>query len=336
MEKIKITFGKDKTAIIKGVAIIFMIVLHVFGGSGWYESCYDLPLNHNERLIHFMQSFQICVGIYVFMIGYGYAFSEKKDFLYSIKHIKQLLIVFWSILFFFALPAGYKSIEGGKSLFLNMFGIEETLTWVSWFVFLYIWVMITMPFIGRFIDKKPYIFSVLSVLLSLLTMVMIYMLVPNFGQYKLWKTLFVCLGWTPTIILGYFCAKRTIFQKMVFPKHWGVSVGAIIIIAVVICLKSVFAGISILNFDIIYAPIIITCILIVFSQNRFEWLSRVLSEFGDKSVYMWFVHALFFTASTRPVYQQFVMVSDNLWIISFWTIILSYILSVLIKKIVEL
>lgn len=113
MEKIQITFGKDKTRIIKGVAIIFMIVLHVFGGSGWYEECNDLPINHNERLMHFMQSFQICVGVFVFMIGYGYAFSKSKDWKYSIRHIKQLLSVFWIVLLLFALPAGYQSVWGG-------------------------------------------------------------------------------------------------------------------------------------------------------------------------------------------------------------------------------
>ena len=67
MESIKITFGKDKTAIIKGFAIVFMILLHVFGGAGWYED--DIPMNHSDGLIRFMHSFQICVGIFVFMIA---------------------------------------------------------------------------------------------------------------------------------------------------------------------------------------------------------------------------------------------------------------------------
>lgn len=58
MESIKITFGKDKTAIIKGFAIVFMILLHVFGGAGWYED--DIPMNHSDGLIRFMHSFQIC------------------------------------------------------------------------------------------------------------------------------------------------------------------------------------------------------------------------------------------------------------------------------------
>lgn len=89
-----ISFDKNMTAVIKGVAIVFMIVLHVFGGHGWYESCYNLPMNDNESLLHFMGSLQICVGIYVFMIGFGYAFSKKKDFHYSITHVKRLLAVF--------------------------------------------------------------------------------------------------------------------------------------------------------------------------------------------------------------------------------------------------
>lgn len=112
-----------------------MILLHVFGGTGWFEN--DIPMNHNEGLIRFMHSFQICVGIFAFMMGYGYAFSKTKDWKYSIKHIKSLLTSYWVVLFLFALPAAYHA-GGGKLLLLNSIGVDETLCWVSWFVFLYI------------------------------------------------------------------------------------------------------------------------------------------------------------------------------------------------------
>lgn len=335
MEKIQITFGKDKTSIIKGVAIIFMIVLHVFGGAGWYENRYDLPMNQNETLIHFMGSLQICVGIFVFMIGYGYAFSKKKDFAYSIHHVKQLLSVFWTILFLFALPAGYSAIRGGGALILNMFGIEETLTWVSWFVFLYIWAMIIMPFIGRLIDRRPYLFGILCSIASWAGMVIIHFFVPDFGKSDLWRMFFTCLGWAPTIILGYLFAKQNVFQRLCIPNHWSVPFFSIAMILLVLWAKSVYHGISIINFDILYATIAITCILVMTSQLQTKWIRKVLVELGDKSVYMWFIHALFFTAATRPVYQQFVMISDNLWIISIWTILLSYLCSYVVKKVVE-
>lgn len=335
MEKIQITFGKDKTGIIKGVAIIFMIVLHVFGGSGWYEECYDLPVNHNAWLMNFMQSFQICVGIFVFMIGYGYAFSKSKDFTYSVKHIKQLLMVFWCVILLLALPVSYNSIEG-KSLIYNLLGIEETISWVSWFIFLYIWAMIIMPFICRLIDCKSYLWSGLCAIASWGAMVVVHYFVPNFSQYDLWRVLFVCLGWTPTIILGYLFAKEKLFQRIQLSNHWMVTAFAVIMIVVVLFAKSIFHGISILNADIVYATVIITCILVIFSQSKLPWFSKILIELGNKSVYMWFIHALFFTAATRPAYQHFVMISDNLCIVCLWTIVLSYLLSIPLKKLVEL
>lgn len=338
MENIQITFGKDKTAIIKGLAIIFMILLHVFGGSGWYEN--DIPMNHNEGLIRFMHSFQICVGIFVFMIGYGYAFSKKKDFAYSAKHVKQLLTVFWTILFIFAVPAGLKALsaadDGASMLLLNMFGIDESLLWVSWFVFLYIWAMIVMPFFGRLIDRKPIFWTIVIAGLAYVGQVSVWYFVSDFNSHAWWHAIVVCLMWTPVIVLGYLFARKELFQKIRIPNHWSVPVVATVVVAVTLWLKMVMPGIKILNFDIIYAPIIILCILVVFSQNPIKWCSQVMAELGDKSVYMWFVHALFFTAATRPAYHQFVMISNNLWLVAIWTIVLSYIVSVVLKKIVEL
>ena len=335
MESIQITFGKDKTAIIKGFAIVFMILLHVFGGAGWYEG--DIPMNHNDGLIRFMHSFQICVGIFVFMIGYGYAFSKKKDFSYSVKHVKQLLTAFWTILFIFAVPASLETAKlgGARLLYLNMFGIDESLLWVSWFVFLYIWAMIVMPFMGRLIDRRPYLWTILLIVISFVAQFVIWYSVPNFNFRPCWHALFVCFSWTPTILLGYLFARKEWFQKITIPNHWSVPIFAIVLVFVVLWLKMVLPGIKILNFDIIYAPVIILCILVVFSQFKLKYLSKMMKELGDKSVYMWFVHALFFTAATRPVYHQFVMISNNLWIVALWTIALSYLISIVIKKVVE-
>ena len=339
MESIQITFGKDKTAIIKGFAIVFMILLHVFGGAEWYEN--DIPMNHNEGLIRFMHSFQICVGIFVFMIGYGYAFSKKKDFNYSAKHVKQLLTAFWTVLFIFAVPASLETLHsakqgGARLLYLNMFGIDETLLWVSWFVFLYIWAMMVMPFMGRLIDRRPYLWTIILFIASFVAQFVVWFFVPNFNSHLWWYALFVCFSWTPTILLGYLFAQQEWFQKIRIPNHWSVPVFATVLVFLALWLKMALPGIKILNFDIIYAPAIILCILAVFSQFKLKYFSKIMTELGDKSVYMWFVHALFFTAATRPAYHQFVMISNNLCVVAVWTIVLSYVLSLFIKKIVEL
>lgn len=95
MNSITLTFGKDKTAIIKGIAIIFMIMLH----------CGVADV------------LKLCVGIFTFMVGYGYAFAKNKDWRYSLNHIKKLLIPFWTILLVFTFPVMYVqgNFGGGKN-----------------------------------------------------------------------------------------------------------------------------------------------------------------------------------------------------------------------------
>lgn len=332
----QITFDKNMTAIIKGVAIIFMIMLHVFGGEGWYESQYVIPLNNNFSLLRFMGALQICVGIYVFMVGFGYAHSKYKNFNYSLTHIRKLLGVYWPVLFIFALPAGLSSLHNSGILLLyNMVGIEETLSWVSWFVYLYIWAMIVMPFIGRLIDRRPYLWGAISAISMFGLMGCLKFVAPEFYNNPLLKTLFSCLGWTPTIIVGYVAGKKKLFYK-IRVRHEKIAIPvSIATILITLYLKSRFLGLFILNFDVIYAPLVISCILVIFTIVRAKWIIKIFTELGDKSVYMWFIHGLFFTASTRAIYQRFIMISDNLWVIALWTILLSYLVSIVLKSILE-
>ena len=329
-----IEFTREKTAIIKGFAIVFMIILHVFGGAGWYDI--DLQMNHNEVLMNFMPTFKICVGMFVFMVGYGYAFSKSKDFVYSVRHIKNLLSSFWIILFVFAFPASYGAIKGGKELLTNMLGVSSSLCWVSWFVYFYIWAMIVMPFLGRVIDKKPIQWTPILMMLAYVSMVVVhkYVLASYFNDWT--QALFDCLLNTPLMLLGYASAKMKVYEKIKISTKWTTVIAAIIVAAMVLIAKAYIKGPIALFAGLIYAPTIILCILVVFTAKPMTIVSKVMWELGDKSVYMWFFHALFFTASTRPTYQCFVLISDNLWIIAVWTIFLSYICSSIIKKIVAI
>ena len=108
MSYTNITFDKSKTAIIKGFAIVFMIIHHL----GWTSGCMGITLS--ETVNRILGTFKLCVPIFVFMIGYGYSFSKEKDFAYSFRHIKKLLLPYWTILFLFALPACIQSIGGAK------------------------------------------------------------------------------------------------------------------------------------------------------------------------------------------------------------------------------
>lgn len=213
-------FGKDKTAIIKGLAIIFMIVLHCAIPGNW-----DIPLRgfSNESLMHFMGTFKLCVGIFTFMVGYGYAFSKDKDLKYSLGHIRKLLVPFWVILIIFTVPVCYNQIEGGKMLLINMIGVNSRLNWFSWFVAFYIFAMTVMPFVGRLIDKKPLLWSFVCIGLFFTGEVVLHEFCPNYTKNDWTQRLFDCLLETPCMILGYLFAKQHWFTKIYIPRSKSMS-----------------------------------------------------------------------------------------------------------------
>lgn len=331
-----IAFDKDMTAIIKGVAIIFMIFLHCFGWESWYLPEYHIHLSHSSFLYKIMTAMQICVGMYVFMIGYGYAFAKNKNIEYSFKHTSRLLKIFWSILFLFVIPVSFKYTASKNAgwFFLNLFGIVEDLSWVSWFVALYIWSMILMPFLGRVLDRWRWIGMVVACIACYAGMTLIHQSVPDFNSRDWWHIIFVCLGWTPLIMFGYLTAKLKLVEKIKIPENGITLSAAIILIPIILILKSKYQSLMILNFDLIYAPVMILCILTIFTLIRNRVIKRIFTELGNMSVYMWFIHSIFFTICSSRIYQPLIMISDNLWIVSIWTILLSYLISIPLKRII--
>ena len=135
MNDMYVRFDKNMSSIVKGCAILFMMILHCYGRE------YLVTLNYDYAPIsHWNGVFKICIGIFSFMVGYGYAFSKDKDMKYSWRHIKKLLITFWTILFVFTLPFCVKEVANTDAsiLFYNLFGINSRFNYYSWFVYFFI------------------------------------------------------------------------------------------------------------------------------------------------------------------------------------------------------
>lgn len=198
-----------------------------------------------------------------------------------------------------------------------------------------------MPFVGKTINKKPYLFGSIVIVTAFAGEVALHQLVPTYKDNCYLQALFNCLAQTPTMILGYVFARIRLFQKVPIVDLRGtgskvlVALDIVVIMFVILFIRSKIGVIVGFNLDFFYAPLMIACILYLFNQFQMPKLSKVMISLGNNSVYMWFFHGLFFTAAVRSVYQPFIMVSTNLWIISLWTIVLTYICSVVIKKVVE-
>ena len=314
-------FGKDKTVLIKGVAIVFMIVLHCAIPAYW-----DVPLDEfsNSSLVQFMGAFKLCVGIFTFMVGYGYAFAKSKDMKYSLTHIRKLLIPFWVILFVFTVPFCFNQIEAGN-LVLNMFGVNSSLNWFSWFVTFFIYAMIVMPFAGRLIDRKPLPWACVCIGIAFVAEVALHELYPSYQDNDWAQRLFDCLLQTPCMILGYLFARQHWFEKISIPSSKSFLLLTFFIMGGgVLFARSVKSTILGFNLDFFYAPLFIFSILVISNGMRCRIISRILTVLGNTSVYMWFFHALFFTTAVRPIYQPMVAISSSLWVVTLWCIILTF------------
>mgnify|MGYP002856895462 CR=1 FL=1 len=326
--RFQIQFGKDMTSVIKGFAILFMIILHC-ANPKWYD--FALDASCIETIIKYHDVFKLCVGIFAFMVGYGYAFSKTKDWRYSLQHIKKLLIPFWVILLIFTLPIAmlHNQTGGLKIVLLNLFGINSELNFLSWFVAFYIYAMIVMPFIARLIDKKPILYTILLIVVSY----GLEMVVHTFYTYNdFTQRLFDCLI-TPIMLLGYIYAHLRLFTKIKLPQHWTMTLFAVAIIVVVFVMRYHYRSIFGFNLDFFYAPIFIFAVLILFNLYKITAFKRVMMLLGDTSVYMWFFHALFFTGAVRWFYQPSIHVSGNLIIITLWTTLITFIASYILIKI---
>lgn len=92
----------DMTRMLQGIAIIFMIIHHLpISGIDGGE-----PLVTSILGRYFVSNMKICVGIYTFLIGFGYYFTSKKNYHTAGLRIMRFLKRWWGLFFIIFLPIG--------------------------------------------------------------------------------------------------------------------------------------------------------------------------------------------------------------------------------------
>ncbi len=340
-----VTFDKDLTSIVKGFAVIFMMLLHCYCPDN-----YDVLLDYRYALVDTIRSsFKICVGIFVFLVGYGYAFSKTKDLHYSLQHIKKLLIPFWTILFIFTLPFCFDAFinKGFKIAVFNLFGIDSCFNYYSWFVYFYIYAMCVMPFVSKFIDKNPKGNTIIVIVLASFLMVVVHeiprclsfidIIIPETVDNKPHLALFNCLMMTPLMVLGYLFAKQDYYERIKLTSISRCTTIVVCPLVVVACLVMKHLTSFLWNafVDLFYAPLIIGAIVVFFNKFKCPHFRKTMAKIGEVSVYMWFFHALYYTKAVRWFYQQAITIFHDINLVVLWAIVLTFFVSWLIKSLVD-
>ena len=254
------------------------------------------------------------------------------------------------ILFVFTLPFCIKDVASASidKLLYNLVGIDSRYNYYSWFVYFFIFAMLVMPFVSRFINRKPVINTAIVVVASVLLSVVVHEIpramswvgiqMADIVDNKPLLALFFSLSMMPTTVLGYLFAHEGYYERIDISrlsKFWTLVL-CVAIMVLALTLRHFWAPIHIpFQFDFFYAPLMILGIVVLFS--KFEWkpVRTALMKLGEVSVYMWFFHALFYTKVVRWFYQPAITIFNDINLVVLWAIVLTFFASWLIKSVVD-
>lgn len=332
----KITFSRSHTQILKGIALILMIIHHTTIKNYW--SGEDLPL---YNYLNFQEhSTKMCVWIFAFLVGYGFYCSKNKTLKYSLKRILLLVIPFWVMLFGMFIPSAYLTNGGGnllsvKEIALNMFGLSESLNWYSWFMGFYCFSILMLPGLHLLFQKFKR-FGWLAAIFGYYAFAIGLHSIPNWDTMPMVHMLFTTCTLIPLIIVGYMCALWNSEGKI---PNWFEGKSRLPLAIVTIVIVMLINGIQIETkgfcIPAFYTPFLIFAVVGIFNSFELKWLRQGLTKVGDLSMYMWFFHAIFFTTSVNLYTRNLVFEPiHNYFYTLIMTFVLTYCGSWVIKKLV--
>lgn len=281
-------FGNDKSRIIRGLAIILMVTGHSCPG----------------KIIPF------AVPLFSFLVGYGYEFAKTRDLRHAVKRIWHLLAHFWFILLGICLPIAifythYKISPG--NFVLNMFGMWGGLNYYCWYVSFYILAMLTMPFLSRIIDR--YRWQGLVVLLLIFGAIYgAYYFYPKLLTIEIIKRFDRYFKFMPIVLSAYWMAHYKVFSRINIEAGGKIMWISLVGMVAFYLLRGIpYAKTA----DFIVTPLFVGAVALLMdsgeqisavSSKLFGYLKVALTDLGIKSMHIWFLHALFFTASTKKLF----------------------------------
>lgn len=166
---------KEQTAMLKGVAIVMMVFLHLFNHAELAARCHNFLFVGGQPLVHILARACRPVPFFLILSGYGLSYVYAHAGLRPAPQARRLLrlyVHYWVILLIFVaighfVRPDYYPGDVGK-LLLNLSGYRSTYNYETWFLLPYALLSVTAWGIFRCIDKLGAVrFFLLSMAVSL-------------------------------------------------------------------------------------------------------------------------------------------------------------------------
>ncbi|CAM4224194.1 acyltransferase [Bacillus luti] len=339
--------SKSDTKMLKGAAILLMLLLHLFGRkevNGMYETF--LTIN-GTPLIYYLALFgDACVPIYCFVSGYGlYVFFYKEqrlDVSRNCMRILKLLMNYWVVLVLFIIVgffAGKSEVFSGGiiSFFLNVFVLSSSYNGAWWFLQTYIILVFLAPLLTKLVRKYNSISLLLLFgaiyLVSYIQRIKNVLDVGHHTMLGMSVNAVVLVGTSLLpFIVGTIFAKEKIYSKIYnkcyyMPyKNILCAIGIIMLIVLHAFYESMiiapFTAIAFISFFIL--------------MNKSSVIQHTLSFLGEHSTNIWLTHMFFYMS----IFPGLIFAPRYPIIIFIWLITLciasSYVINCIYKPIARM
>lgn len=321
---------REETNVIKGIALIFMFAHHFFTFPDWWMDGINYPILRVWSDT-FCESLKMCVPLFAFLTGYLYPVQKDKSMKRSLNKIVYFLRQYWLIympLFLIAIVTGSAELNI-KDFLLGMIGLDTKIMIFCWYVYYFIILMLVLPVIHRMYKKNPPIFGIFIItLITVLIVIINWFKIGNVFDnviYSLWM-------WLPVSIVGYLCSVCNTFEaisKIFQNKHEGIKILLCLLIGIWAFMGRrihpfiSLSGHQIISMDIFYTPCFILCLVGIYRTIKIDMLWTVVSRIGKQSMYMWFIHCVFFDCF-KKVLQPILYVFDNPVFVLIWGLLICY------------
>lgn len=297
---------KKQVKMTKGIAILFMLLLHLFCTKSYGGLYTPLILIEDVPLVYYLALFgDCCVAIYCFCSGYGLSISYKNNKENYIKNnlmrVFKLYINYWIILLLFVVIMGPIMGKGEmypgnlKRFILTFTGIAPAYNGAWWFFTTYIILVLISPIINNFVVKNN---NVLLVGISFIFYGIAYIQrikgVLIFDKEVLnWIIRQVALFGTsqfPFIVGAVFSHKKiysklyNITNKMKYKNLLGILVIVLMVVA---------HGFVETLFVAVFTGIVFICIFNLIDKPK--WVDKLFDFLGNHSTNMWLIHMFFYS-----------------------------------------
>lgn len=283
----------------KGVAIIFMLFLHLFNQLTNVGSCENLITIGDYPLAYILSRATSPVSFFIILSGYGLYISHHNGKYNVLSKLKGLYVHYWITLLIFVTLGSFIASNRYPGNIVTI--IDNITAWDTsyngeiWFLFPYAMVMLTSNWLVKVLDRfNPWLCLGTTFFLSLCTGFVI----SRFGAQYLYHNQ---LAYKPVLYLSFLFPftigaymskyKEKVFKGIMDRSSMlggGISgLGIWLLLIALVTFRCCFATGA---FHTLYVAVFI---LLFVKAPRPKTLGSFLIEMGRRSTSMWFVHSYF-------------------------------------------